>query len=99
MIETLQQWSFSWVCVVAGAIGGFINAVATSDAFVLPSVSGRKIVWASLKSVIIGAFVGFIVDTHPVISALLGYSGNDVLRMVERKIRRSLNGEEGDKHV
>jgi hypothetical protein len=99
MIETLQQWSFSWVCVLAGAIGGFINAVATSDAFVLPFVSGRKIVWASLKSVIIGAFVGFIVDTHPVISALLGYSGNDVLRMIEQKIRRSINGGQDETHA
>jgi len=92
MIEMLQSWEFSWVNVIAGAIGGFINAVATSDAFVLPHVSERKIVWASLKSVLIGAFVGFVVDTHPVFSALMGYSGTDVLHMIERKIRKRFEG-------
>jgi len=100
MVEQFHGWEFSWINVLAGAIGGFINAVATSDAFVLPSVSGRKIFWASLKSVIIGAFVGFIVNTHPVVSALLGYSGTDVLKMVERRLRgRFNNGDEVSKHA
>jgi hypothetical protein len=90
MIESIYEWDFSWISVLAGAIGGFVNAVVSSDAFVLPSVSGRKIFWASLKSVIVGAFVGFVVNTHPVFSALMGYSGTDVLHMVERKIRKRL---------
>jgi len=94
-METIHGWSFSWISVLAGAIGGFVNAVVSSDAFVLPSFSGHKIFWASLKSVIIGAFVGFVVDTHPVFSALMGYSGTDVLHMVERKIRKQLrNGDQ-----
>jgi hypothetical protein len=98
MMEQLYGWEFSWINVLAGAIGGFINAVVSSDAFVLPSVSGRKIFWASLKSVIIGAFVGFIVNTHPVVSALLGYSGTDVLKAVERRLRGRF-GSNGDEVV
>jgi hypothetical protein len=94
MEEVIHIWDFSWISVLAGAVGGFVNAVVTSDAFVLPSVSGRKIFWASLKSVIIGAFVGFIVNTHPVFSALMGYSGMDVLHMVERKIRKQIGDDE-----
>jgi len=94
MMEGIYEWNFSWLSVLAGAIGGFVNAVVSSDAFVLPSYSGRKIFWASLKSVIIGAFVGFVVNTHPVFSALMGYSGTDVLHMVERKIKKKLNGGE-----
>jgi len=90
MIEMLSQWQFSWVCVLAGAIGGLVNAIASADCFVLPSVSGRKIFFASLKSVLIGAFIGFVVDTHPVFSALLGYSGMDVLQMLESKVRGRL---------
>jgi nitrate/nitrite transporter NarK len=90
MIEILSQWQFSWVCILAGAVGGLVNAIATADCFVLPSVSGRKIFFASLKSVLIGAFIGFVVDTHPVFSALLGYSGMDVLQMLENKLRRRL---------
>jgi hypothetical protein len=97
MIEILHCWEFSWVSILAGAVGGFINTVANCECFVLPSVSGRKIFWASLKSLFIGAFVGFIVDTHPVFSALMGYSGTDVLRMVERKIKKKLEIDaEGD---
>jgi hypothetical protein len=101
MVEILSQWHFSWVCVLAGAMGGLINSIAYADCFVLPSVSGRKIFFASLKSVLIGAFIGFVVDTHPVFSALLGYSGTDVLKMIERKLKHQLNvdGEEGDKNA
>jgi len=77
-------------------VGGLINAIATADGFVLPSVSERKIFFASLKSVLIGAFVGFVVDTHPVFSALLGYSGVDVLQMLENKVRRRLSASTKD---
>jgi predicted membrane protein len=100
MIDMLSQWHFTWVCVLAGAIGGLINAIASADAFVLPSVSGRKIFFASLKSVLIGAFIGFVVNTHPVFSALLGYSGTDVLHMLEKKIRGNLlSPKDGDENA
>jgi len=90
MIEIVKQWEFSWVCIIAGAIGGLIKAIASAEHFTLPSVSGHKIFLASLKSVLVGAFIGFVVDTHPVFSALLGYSGMDVLQMLETKVRKHL---------
>jgi predicted membrane protein len=100
VVEMFSQWQFSWVCVLAGAIGGLINAIASAECFVLPSVSGRKIFFASLKSVLIGAFIGFVVDTHPVFSALLGYSGTDVLHMLEKKIRGNiLAPKDGDENA
>jgi hypothetical protein len=101
MIEILSQWHFSWVCILAGAVGGLVNAIATADSFVLPSISGRQVFFASLKSVLIGAFIGFVVDTHPVFSALLGYSGMDVLQMLENKVRRRLSAstKDGDENA
>jgi len=101
MIEMLSQWEFSWVCVLAGAVGGLINAIASADCFVLPSVTGRKIFLASLQSVLIGAFIGFIVDTHPVFSALLGYSGTNVLQVLEQRVRGllSVTSKDGDKNA
>ena len=90
MIEILSQWHFEWVCILAGAIGGFIKAIASAEYFALPLFSERKIFFASLKSVLVGAFIGFVVDTHPVFSALMGYSGMDVLETLERKLHKRL---------
>jgi hypothetical protein len=93
-VDTLIQlihWSFDWHCVVSGAVGGFCYFVFR-DNVTLPSKTGLRLHLGILKGIVLGAFSGFLVDTHPVLSALMGFAFNDFLSAALRWAKQKTNG-------
>jgi len=85
----LLNWHFAIEEIIAGAVGGLAYAIFRDDV-ILPSVSGRKVLLGCFRAIALGAFVGFIVDTHPAFSALMGFSFNDVIKAIQTKLKHWL---------
>ncbi|MEM4167994.1 MAG: hypothetical protein QXW98_06090 [Candidatus Caldarchaeum sp.] len=96
-MEIQFQWQFSWTTLFAGAFGGFIYAVFR-DELSLPKVErdNNRIALGLFRSVLLGLFVGFVVDTHPLLSCLMGFSFNDVIVSIQRRVRSYLQDKLGD---
>ncbi len=99
-MELLEQfftgWHFVWYEIISGAVGGLVNYIWKHRQIELPSRSGKVVDLNFLVAPLLGAFVAFVVDTHPVMCALLGFSANDVLKAAETAIRRRLEKETKD---
>lgn len=80
-----MEWHFVTDEILSGALGGLVYAVFRDEIF-LPHVSKNKIHLGFIRALILGAFIGFIVDTHPVFSALMGFSFNDVFVAIQKRI-------------
>ncbi|MEM4168037.1 MAG: hypothetical protein QXW98_06310 [Candidatus Caldarchaeum sp.] len=91
-MEFHVHWHFSWATILAGAFGGFIYSVFRDELF-LPRVekNSNRVVLGLFRSVLLGMFVGFVVDTHPLLSALMGFSFNDVIAAIQRRINSYLS--------
>lgn len=91
-LEFHVHWHFGWATILAGAFGGFIYSVFRDELF-LPRVekNSNRVVLGLFRSVLLGMFVGFVVDTHPLLSALMGFSFNDVIAAIQRRINSYLS--------
>ena len=61
--------------ILAGAVGAFAKDVVNDGCVQLPFLKDGKWFLGFIGGVIIGAFVGFVVDHSPLTAALSGYVG------------------------
>jgi len=74
----------------AGLLGALIKDITMDNTLVMPKISEGKIILGSLGGIIVGGFVGYLVD-HSVITAFMsGYAGTSILTtlMSQGKDRR-----------
>lgn len=91
-----MEWHLNVYEIICGGIGGLMYAVFKDELY-LPKQTNGKIVLGFLRAILLGMFVGFVVDTHVVFSALMGFSFNDVIKAIEKRIQKTIQG--GDMHV
>ena len=93
----MEGWHFSWYNVLAGAAGGFIYSIRDGD-IELPRLTRNCTVnLGFIAFVLMGAFAGFLMDTHPALCAVVGYAGSDFINALYGVVRRrilGLNGQE-----
>jgi len=94
LIAELERWVMSEWSILCGAIGGFVHSIL-HDEILFPQFRGGKVFLGFVRPVLLGAFVGFLLDTHPVVSAVGGFVALDILRAIERHVRRRLHSENG----
>ncbi|MCC6444109.1 MAG: hypothetical protein IT210_11735 [Armatimonadetes bacterium] len=100
-MEWLQNWQPGAEHLLCGAFGGLVSALGqTGGVLVLPQVvvsGGRKgLALGFVSAVAIGAFVGYVVDRHPVMSGAGGYAGIKLLDWVVGKVLPGLAAKEED---
>ncbi len=93
-MDWLECWRPGIEHALLGAAGGLISSLGRhGDVLPLPAVvirNGRKGLYLGFFSgVLIGAFVGYLVDRHPVISGAAGYLG---IKGLDYLIHRLLPG-------
>lgn len=75
--------------IIAGAIGGLVKDILEDGKIALPKKVNGDLVLGFIGSMIIGAFVGFIVDKDPVVAGLSGYVGKAVIeKLISRESYR-----------
>lgn len=76
--------------IIAGAIGGFINAIFEGDFKVaLPYIEGKYVYMGGIGSVVVGAVVGFYVGTDIKTALGAGIASPLVLEGIVEKIRKT----------
>jgi len=75
--------------IVAGAVGAFVKDILEDGKISLPKRVNSDLILGFLGSIIVGAFIGFIVDKDPVVAGLAGYVGKSVIeKLVSRESYR-----------
>lgn len=62
-----------------GCIGALVRLVADSGCLVLPRRINGTLVLGFIGSMVVGGFVGCVVDGEPIVAAFGGYIGVDLL--------------------
>jgi uncharacterized membrane protein YeaQ/YmgE (transglycosylase-associated protein family) len=65
--------------IIAGAIGALVKDILQDGKISLPKKVNGDLVLGFIGSIIVGAFIGFLVDKDPVISGLAGYVGKSMI--------------------
>ena len=68
--------------VIAGGVGALAKDLVKDNCIVLPSFQNGKYNLGFVGSMIIGAFIGYVVDHNPITSALSGYVGISILNNI-----------------
>jgi hypothetical protein len=79
-----------WQIFVAGAAGGLIKEVVEDGCLQLPSVIKGKLNLGFITSVMIGAFVGIVVDGSPLTAAMAGFVGFSIIQNLIPKSQEDL---------
>ena len=89
----MEQWHLSPLEIFAGALGGLVSYLFKEAPTDVRKVNPMRL----LTAVLAGAFVAFVVNTHPALSALMGYSAHDVLQTLRKRLLRQIGEEEQEK--
>jgi hypothetical protein len=65
--------------ILSGAIGAFVKDIIEDGKIVLPKRVNGDLILGFIGSIIVGAFIGFLVDKNPVVSGLAGYVGKSMI--------------------
>ena len=71
-----------FIYIIAGGLGSLAKDLVKDNSIQLPSFQNGKYNLGFIGSMIIGAFIGYVVDHNPITSALGGYVGISVLNNI-----------------
>jgi hypothetical protein len=71
--------------IISGAIGAFVKDILEDGKVSLPKRVNGDLVLGFIGSIIVGGFIGFLVDKNPVVSGLAGYVGKSVIENLIHK--------------
>jgi len=67
------------IIILAGAAGALVKDIVQDGCLVLPEKKDGKIVLGFIGGLLIGAFVGYVVDGQPLTAAMAGFTGSSLL--------------------
>jgi len=67
------------IIILAGAAGALVKDIVQDGSLVLPEKKDGKIVLGFIGGLLIGAFVGYVVDGQPLTAAMGGFTGSSLL--------------------
>lgn len=73
MIEILKFFA-------CGALGSLVKDILEDGKIVLPRKKGAEIILGSIGGMIIGGFIGYVIDGRPISASLGGYVGHSILK-------------------
>ena len=65
--------------IIAGAVGALVKDIIEDGKITLPKRVNGDLVLGFIGSIIIGGFIGFIVDKSPIDAAMGGYIGKSII--------------------
>ena len=68
------------ILFIAGAVGALIKEIFEDGAITLPFKKDGKLFLGFLGSMILGGFVGYVVDGSPLTAAMAGFTGFSVIK-------------------
>ncbi len=75
-MNLLENWSTLMIC---GSLGALSKDIFKDNKIQLPSFKEGNLYLGCIGGMIIGAFVGYLVDNDPVTAFLGGYSGGQII--------------------
>lgn len=73
------------VLILAGAVGALVKDILEDGRISLPKKVNSDLILGFIGSMIVGAFIGFVVDNNPVTAGLAGYVGKAILEKLVSK--------------
>jgi len=75
--------------IIAGAVGAFVKDILEDGKISLPKRVNGDLILGFIGSIIVGGFIGLLVDKDPIIAGLAGYVGKSAIeKLISRESYR-----------
>jgi hypothetical protein len=66
--------------ILAGAFGSLVKDIVEDGHLVLPKCEGDEVILGFIGGIIVGAFIGFVVNGDLISASMGGYVGSSILK-------------------